>query len=161
MVRASKCRACGSSDLRHVLALGQTPLANELLPLEASAADAELFPLDLVRCASCSLGQLGVIVAPSRLFADYVYYTSFSDTMLAHSEELAEMLRSKERLGSGALGGELASNDGYLLQFFKRDGGPVLGIEPAANIAEYAENEKGIRTIPEFFTESLGLDLAN
>jgi SAM-dependent methyltransferase len=94
-------------------------------------------------------------VSPSRLFSEYAYFSSFSETMLGHAEELARQLIARETLGSDSLVVELASNDGYLLQFFQRQGLPVLGVEPAQNIARYAEQEKGIPTIARFFSEEL------
>jgi SAM-dependent methyltransferase len=154
----SGCRVCGAQPLRHVLSLGETPLANSLLP--ASGGELPNYPLNLVRCATCGLVQLREIVAPEALFSDYVYFSSNSDTMLRHSEELADALVRREDLGPADLVVELASNDGYLLQYFKERGVPVLGIEPAANIARFAETEKGIPTLPVFFGQEVALDLA-
>lgn len=155
----SVCRACGQAGLMDVLTLGATPLANSLAPLDSSTSAVETFPLDLVRCTRCSLVQLRQIVSPSRLFAEYVYFSSFSDTMLDHSAQLADEVIESERLGSESLVVEIASNDGYLLQFFQRRGVPVLGIEPARNIARVAEAERGIPTIPRFFTAGLADEL--
>jgi len=154
------CRSCGSAALERVLDLGQTPLANALLPGDDPNAQPVLYPLSLLRCTECALVQIGEIVAPERLFSDYVYFSSFSETMLRHAEAVAELLTAREKLGPGSLVVELASNDGYLLQYFKARGVPVLGIEPAQNIAEYAEREKGIPTISRFFGVELGEELA-
>jgi SAM-dependent methyltransferase len=156
---ASACRSCGGRDLELVLALGTTPLANALLPADG-AAEAVQYPLNLMRCPACTLVQIGEIVAPERLFSDYVYFSSFSDTMLKHAEAMADELIQRERLGGRSLVVELASNDGYQLQYFKARGVPVLGIEPAQNIAVVAEREKGIPTIARFFGEEVGAELA-
>ncbi|MBV9121450.1 MAG: class I SAM-dependent methyltransferase, partial [Chloroflexi bacterium] len=155
---ATACRACGGSDLRHVLSLGQTPLANSLLPLD-SADDPLLYPLDLVRCGSCFLVQLQQIVDPATLFSDYVYFSSFSDAMLRHADEVAAELTESRGLDGRSLAVEIASNDGYLLKFFQQRGVPVLGVEPAQNIARVA-NEAGIPTIAEFFDSDLARRLA-
>jgi len=153
------CRACGQRTLAPVLALGQTPLANSLLPAEGGAS--ALYPLDLVRCATCGLVQIAQIVDPGALFSDYVYFSSNSETMLRHSEEFTRQLVEREHLGPKSLVVEIASNDGYLLQYLKGAGVGVLGIEPAVNIAEYAEREKGIRTLARFFGQDLARELAN
>jgi hypothetical protein len=112
--------------------------------------------LDLAFCPACSLVQITETVPPEQLFSDYLYFSSFSDTMLAHARELAARFVGVWKLGSGSLAVEIASNDGYLLQYYKEAGVPVLGIEPAQNIARVAI-EKGIPTLPEFF----GLDVAS
>jgi len=152
------CRGCGRADLEPIIALGPTPLANDL-PLPTDPEPFETFPLDLVRCAACTLVQLGQIVSPERLFSDYLYFSSFSDALVAHAGELVGELMQSENLHSDSLAVEIASNDGYLLQHFVKHGVPVLGIEPAGNIAQVA-NEKGIPTIPEFFGAELGQRLA-
>jgi len=148
------CRSCGASDLELVLSLGLTPLANALVRDPAQAEEAR-FPLDLVFCPACSLVQITETVPPEQLFSDYLYFSSFSETMLAHARELVGRFVASRQLGSGSLAVEIASNDGYLLQYYRDAGVPVLGIEPAQNIARVA-NEKGIATLPEFF----GLDVA-
>ena len=160
LTAATACRSCGAEGLELVIDLGQTPLANALLPGDDPAARPVLYPLTLVRCPGCTLVQLGQIVAPERLFSDYVYFSSFSETMLRHAEAMAAELTARERLGADSLVVELASNDGYLLQYFKARGVPVLGIEPAQNIAAVAEREKGIPTLARFFGRELGQELA-
>ena len=97
---------------------------------------------------------------PERLFRDYAYASSFSDTMVEHARRLVETLIASRGLGPASLVIEVASNDGYLLQFYKERGVPVLGIEPAANIAELAIATKGIPTLVEFFDEKLARRLA-
>src|SRR5262249_15250502 len=93
-------------------------------------------------------------------FREYLYFSSFSDTMLQHARTLVERLIPAHNLNSNSLVVEIASNDGYLLQYYKAQGVPVLGVEPATNIAKVAE-EKGIRTLCEFFGESLAHQLVN
>ncbi len=156
---ATTCRSCGSADLHAVLSLGETPLANSLLT-EAQLAEPEpRFPLDLVLCRNCTLVQITETVPPEILFRDYLYFSSFSDTMLAHAEQLATRVVADRKLGAGNLVIEAASNDGYLLAFYLALGVPVLGIEPARNIAVVAE-ERGVATIAEFFDAALATRLA-
>ena len=138
------CRACGSSDLLPVLALGRTPLANALVnPADADATE-ETFPLNLVRCRACTLVQIDETVPPEKLFRHYAYFSSFSDTMVEHARIMAMRLVEERRLGPTSLAMEVASNDGYLLQHYVAAGIPVLGIEPAENIAAIAR-EKGVQ----------------
>jgi SAM-dependent methyltransferase len=149
------CRLCGHRDLKKVLSLGSTPLANALLTYEQIGVPEETYPLDLAFCLNCSLVQITETVSPEQLFREYFYLSSFSDTMLRQAEELSgQMVRSRD-LGPGSLVIEIASNDGYLLRYYQRAGVPVLGIEPATNIARIAE-EQGIPTICEFFGDQLG-----
>jgi hypothetical protein len=150
------CRACAGGRLLPVLSLGTTPLANSLLRDEDLEKPEPRFPLDLVFCPDCSLVQITETVPPEQLFRQYLYFSSFSETMLAHAKQLAERLTGELRLGPRSLAVEIASNDGYLLQYYKRAGVPVLGIEPAENVARVAIEERGIPTITEFF----GVDLA-
>ncbi len=156
MSRIAACRSCRASGLATVLSLGETPLANSLLREEDLGRDEPRYPLDLAFCPACSLVQITETVPPEILFRDYLYFSSFSDTMLRHAEELTARLVSERGLGAGSLAVEVASNDGYLLQYYKRAGVPVLGIEPARNVARVAVEERGIPTVTEFF----GLELA-
>jgi len=151
----SGCRACGGVDLHLVLSLGCMPLANALLGTEDLHRPEATFPLELVLCTGCSLVQITETVPPEQLFKEYAYFSSFSDTMVAHAGQLVDRLIAARQLGSTSLAVEIASNDGYLLQHYVRAGVAVLGIEPAANIARVAES-KGVRTVCEFF----GSDLA-
>jgi SAM-dependent methyltransferase len=150
------CRSCGHIDLHTILSLGRTPLANALLTNDQLTAEEETFPLDLVFCPQCTLVQITETVSPEKLFREYVYLSSFSDTMLRHAADLAQQMVETHRLHAESLVVELASNDGYLLRQYKRAGVPVLGIEPAVNIARIAEQDHGIPTISEFFGEDLG-----
>jgi SAM-dependent methyltransferase len=153
------CRSCGASDLKSVLPLGRTPLANALLTQEQLSQPEETYPLDLVFCAGCSLVQITETVPPEKMFREYLYFSSFSDTVLQNAEEIATRTLDARRLDGTSLVIEIASNDGYLLQHYKRRGVPVLGIEPATNIARVAEQERGIRTVSEFFGETLARTL--
>ena len=155
------CRSCGAVALKNVLTLGRTPLANALLTAEQVAAPEETYPLDLAFCPDCSLVQITETVPPEILFREYFYLSSFSDTMLRHAEDIAARLIKSRGLGPTSLVVEVASNDGYLLQYYKQAGVPVLGIEPATNIARIAEAERGVSTICDFFGAALGERLAS
>jgi len=148
------CRSCGKPNLSTILSLGKTPLANALLTGEQLEEIEQTYDLDLVFCPSCSLVQITETVPPEKLFREYFYLSSFSETLLRHSEENANRLIQSKNLSHDSLVIEIASNDGYLLQYYKRAGVPVLGIEPARNIAQTAE-ERGIPTICEFFDAQL------
>jgi len=154
------CRSCGASDLENILSLGRTPLANALLTEEQLSAPEETFPLDLAFCARCTLVQITETVPPEKLFREYFYLSSFSDTMLRHAEEIVSRLVAERGLGAESLVVEVASNDGYLLQYYARAGVPVLGVEPAENIARIARDERGIPTLCEFFGDELAGRLA-
>ena len=153
MTTIAACRACNSARLDPVLSLGNMPLANSLLD---SAGDNEpRYPLEVVRCEQCTLVQITETVPPEVLFREYGYFSSFSDTFVAHAGAFARRMHEEVDLGADSLVVEAASNDGYLLQFFAELGIPVLGIEPALNIAASA-NARGIETVAEF----LDLELA-
>jgi SAM-dependent methyltransferase len=153
------CRACGALGLANVLDLGSTPLANSLATTEDAAASQERFPLALAFCGECSLVQITETVPPEKLFRDYLYFSSFSDTMLQHADAITKRLARERGLTRDSLVVELASNDGYLLQYYKQAGIKVLGVEPAANIARVAELERGIPTLCEFFGLDVGIRL--
>ncbi len=143
------------------MSLGRTPLANRLLTDAQLHEPEPTWPLDLAWCADCSLVQITETVPPEILFRDYAYFSSFSDTMVSHAKTIAERLIGERTLGSDSLVVEIASNDGYLLQWYQKAGVPVLGIEPARNIAEVAINERGVPTISEFFGSDLATKLAD
>jgi SAM-dependent methyltransferase len=152
---ATACRACAYAPLTPVLSLGTTPLANQLLSEEQLAHAEPTYPLDLAYCPGCSLVQITHTIPPEDLFTDYVYFSSFSDAMLTHAKELATRIAKERALGARDRVIEIASNDGYLLQYYKALGIEVLGIEPARNIAKVAR-ERGIPTLTEFFGKELG-----
>ena len=160
MIVIDACRSCGGKHLRRLLSLGNQPLANALVDSADPRQPEDRFPLDIVFCQDCSLVQLLETIPPEILFRDYVYFSSFSDTMLRHAQDAAERLMRERTLSGTSLVVELASNDGYLLKHFVKAGVPVLGIEPARNIAKVAE-EQGIRTIPEFFGKDLAEKLVS
>lgn len=156
--RQTACRSCGYQELQSFLSLGRTPLANALLTEAQLDQPEETYPLELVFCSRCTLVQLTESISPEKLFRDYVYYSSFSETMLQHAEAISSALIGAKNLGAQSLVVEVASNDGYLLRYYQREGVPVLGIEPATNIARVAE-QQGIRTINDFFGEALAARL--
>jgi 2-polyprenyl-3-methyl-5-hydroxy-6-metoxy-1,4-benzoquinol methylase len=154
------CRSCGASGLHPILSFGDTPLANALVtPGETRQIDA-MYPLDLVYCRACTLVQITEEVPPEVLFRDYVYLSSFSDTTVANARTIAHRLIDQRRLSADSLVVEIASNDGYLLQHYRDRGVPVLGIDPARNIAEVARR-KGIETLDEFFTREFAQRLVD
>ena len=156
----TSCRICSGTQLKGILSLGSTPLANSLLKnLDGSSQREDRFPLNLVYCQDCSLVQITETVRPEILFSNYVYCSSFADTTLKNAEELVMRLIQKRKLGGESLAAEVASNDGYLLQYYVREGVQVLGIEPAQNIAVIAR-QKGINTICKFFGDEVAKSLA-
>jgi SAM-dependent methyltransferase len=152
------CRACGGRRLAPILSLGRTPLANALVEPDALGTPDATFPLDVVFCRDCSLVQLTLSVPPEHLFREYAYFSSFSDALVGHARRLVARLVPERALGAGSLVVEIASNDGYLLQHYVKAGVPVLGVEPASNIAKVAR-ERGIETIDEFFGRGLAARL--
>ncbi len=154
------CRACGATELRLIMSLGRTPLANGLLRREALDDPEPRYPLDVAFCSACALVQITETVPPEDLFRDYVYFSSFSTTALENAESIVRRMTAARGLAEDSLAVEIASNDGYLLQFYRDRGVRVLGIEPARNIAALAES-RGVRTISEFFSLDLARELAN
>ncbi len=142
-----------------MLSLGETPLANALLTTHELDLPEARYPLDLAFCPECFLVQILETVPPETLFSNYPYFSSFSDTVVRNAEALVSRLLASRPLDASKLAVEIASNDGYLLQFYKRAGVPVLGIEPASNIAQVAEKEHGIPTLCEFFGQALARQL--
>jgi SAM-dependent methyltransferase len=154
-----RCRSCGARNLTPILSLGETPLANALLSAEQLGEPEARFPLDLVLCGTCSLVQITATVPPEQLFGEYLYFSSFSDTMLRHARTLVERVVAERGLTAGSRVVEIASNDGYLLQYYRKAGVQVLGVEPARNIARVAQ-EKGIPTVCDFFGAEVAQRLA-
>jgi len=149
------CRSCGGGDLRGFLSLGETPLADALLtPARLASLETEpepTFPLDVAFCPGCSLVQITEEVPPQQLFVDnYLYFSSFSPMVLAHSKAHVDGLVDSRGLGPAHLVVELASNDGYLLKQFLPHGVRVLGVDPAPDQAA-AAREVGVPTVEEFF----------
>lgn len=157
----ASCRACKGQDLVVVLDLGETPLADRM-PTEAQLSEHEpTFPLQVAFCSDCSLVQILETVPPEVLFCDdYPYFSSFTDALLRHSQANVEEIISLRSLNSESLVIELASNDGYLLQYYSQQGIPVLGVDPADGPAK-AAIEKGVPTDIEFFTQEYADGLAS
>lgn len=153
------CRSCGSPSLEAVLSLGVTPLANSLLTKADLDRPESIFPLDLAFCPNCSLVQITETVPPETLFREYLYFSSFSDEIQRHAEAISRRLIDSLRLGADSLVVEAASNDGYLLRHYQCAGVPVLGIEPALNVARVAQEKYGIKTLTDFFDKSLSAKL--
>jgi SAM-dependent methyltransferase len=145
------CRFCGSV-LRHTFAdLGLSPLCQKHVKPEELNHPETFYPLHAFVCTSCWLVQLGEYATPAEIFAqEYAYFSSYSDTWLRHAKAYADEMAARLRLGPRSLVVEIASNDGYLLQYFVEKGIPVLGVEPAGNVARAAE-ERGVRSVVEFF----------
>jgi SAM-dependent methyltransferase len=144
------CRFCGA-PLRHVFAdLGSSPLANAYLSTESVGAMEPHYPLRALVCDRCFLVQLEEFESPAQIFSDYAYFSSYSASWLDHCRRYAEQMIETLALGDHSHVVELASNDGYLLQYFQAGGIDVIGVEPAANVAEVALG-KGIPTVVEFF----------
>jgi SAM-dependent methyltransferase len=155
----ARCRFCGAS-LSHVFAdLGSSPLANSYLPPERVGVMEPYYPLRALVCGACFLVQLEEFETPERIFSDYAYFSSYSSSWLAHSRRYAEQMTETLSLGEHSRVVELASNDGYLLQYFRERGIGVLGVEPAANVADVAL-ARGITTLVEFFGRRVAQTLA-
>lgn len=145
------CRFCGTELTHTFVNLGVSPVANDYLPADALDRMEPFYPLHARVCKKCLLVQLPPVQAPESFFNDqYAYFSSFSDSWLAHSRDYASTMIRRFGLGPDQRVVEIASNDGYLLQYFKEAGIPVLGIEPAQNCAE-AAIAKGIPTDVCFF----------
>ena len=159
MAEHAACRFC-SAPLRHTFVdLETSPLANSFLT-EAELRQGETFlPLHAYVCERCFLVQLEEIEAPEHIFSDYVYFSSVSESWVRHAQAYAEATIPRFGLGAESTVVEIASNDGYLLQWFVQAGVPVLGIEPAANVAKVAE-ERGIPSLVEFFGSETATRLA-
>jgi SAM-dependent methyltransferase len=154
-----RCRSCGSSDLAPVLDLGVQPLANAYREPDDVSKEAR-YPLALLRCRACSLVQLTGTVPPKLMFDTYRYFSSYSSTMVDSMRVMARRLTAERRLTADDLVVEIASNDGYLLKHYLELGIPVLGVEPAQNVAAVAK-DSGVPTLTEYFTRSLGSELAD
>ncbi len=153
------CRFC-RAPLRHTFVdLGLSPLCQRHVEVHALNQGETMHPLHVRVCSDCFLVQLEEYVSPDRIFDDYAYFSSYSDTWLAHARRYCESMKERLGLGPKSLVLELASNDGYLLQYFQQLGVPVLGVEPAANVAA-AAIAKGIPTVSEFFGVRLAARLA-
>ena len=149
------CRFCEAPLDLTMVDLGKSPLCESYLPADRLESMEPFFPLHVRVCEQCWLAQLPSFVPPDEIFHEYAYFSAYSDSWVEHSRTYVDMISDRLELTSDSLVVELASNDGYLLQHFLPKNIPVLGIDPAANVARAAE-ERGVPTIVEFF----GVELA-
>jgi SAM-dependent methyltransferase len=153
------CRFCGAPVEAVFADLGMSPLANSYLPPEAANAMEPFYPLRALVCGECFLVQLEEFETPEQIFSDYAYFSSYSSSWIEHARRYSEQMTERLGLDEQSHVVEIASNDGYLLQFFHERQIPVLGIEPAANVAKVAL-QKGIPTLVEFFGRETASSLA-
>jgi len=145
------CRFC-SAPLAHVMCdLGLSPLANSYVKFDDEGLGEKFFPLKVWVCEHCLLAQLEQFESPDAIFSEYAYFSSYSTSWVDHARRYCEMMIARFGYGPQSQIVEIASNDGYLLQHFKSRSIPVLGIEPAANIAKVAREQKQIPTLVKFF----------
>jgi len=156
----SNCRFCDELLQINFIDLGVSPLSNSFLKKQDLSKTEKQYPLHAYVCKNCLLVQLEEFEKPERIFSDYMYFSSYSKTWLEHAKDYTNLMISKMKLNESSQVIEIASNDGYLLQFFKDQKIPVLGIEPAENVAKVAQ-EKNIPTITKFFGTQTAKDLVN
>jgi hypothetical protein len=144
------CRFCDAPLEQTLVDLGMSPLCESYVNASQANAMEPFYPLHVRVCGRCFLVQLEAYVNPEHIFSDYLYFSSYSDSWLAHAKAYTDQMADRFHLDPGSLVVEVASNDGYLLQYFVQKQIPVLGIEPAANIAPFAE-QKGVPTLVKFF----------
>ena len=154
------CRFCGADLTQTLVDLGLSPLANSYVAESDLGRPDPRYPLHARICPECMLVQVDEVVRAEEIFSDYAYFSSYSDTWVAHAKAYAEMAIARFRLDGTSRVAEIASNDGYLLQHFVAKEVPVLGIEPAANVAEVAL-AKGIPTEVAFFGRETANRLAS
>jgi SAM-dependent methyltransferase len=156
---SASCRFCRAS-LEDIFAdLGSSPLANSYLPPERLEAMEPFYPLRALVCGRCLLVQLEEFESPAQIFSDYAYFSSYSKSWLEHARGYVELMIARLGLGEDSQVVEVASNDGYLLQYFRAHRVPVLGVEPAANVAAVAR-ERGVPTLVEFFGRATAATVA-
>ncbi len=153
------CRFCRENLAHTFVDLGMSPLCESFLTSDQLNDMEPFYPLHVYVCHSCFLVQLQEYVRPEHIFSEYAYFSSYSDSWLQHAGSYTDMVVERFKIGSQSRVVELASNDGYLLQYFIRKGIPVLGIEPAGNVAQ-AAMQKGIPTVVKFFGASTAQELA-
>ncbi len=149
-IKIPQCRFCNHSLEQTFVDLGMSPLSNAYLSVDRLQNAEKFYPLHTYVCNNCWLVQLEEFESPSEIFSDYAYFSSYSATWLRHAQEYTEKMIKEFGFDKTSQVMEIASNDGYLLQYFQQQGVPVLGIEPAANVAEVAIN-KGIPSLVKFF----------
>lgn len=160
MQNTPECRFCKSS-LRHTFVdLGMSPLCESFLAAEQLNRMEPFYPLHVFVCEECFLAQLEEYVSPEEIFTEYAYFSSYSNSWLQHAKNYTDLMVKRFKFNAQSLVVELASNDGYLLQYFIEKDIPVLGVEPAKNVARVAI-EKGIPTLTEFFGEKTATRLVS
>jgi 2-polyprenyl-3-methyl-5-hydroxy-6-metoxy-1,4-benzoquinol methylase len=159
VITGPTCRHCGAGLRRTFCDLGVSPLANSYLTHDQLGQGEIFFPLHAYVCESCFLVQLQQFETPAHIFSDYAYFSSYSESWLEHARVYTEEMIQRFGLDASSAVVEIASNDGYLLQYFAARGIPVLGIEPARNVARVAE-ERGIPTLTKFFGTETAAALA-
>src|SRR6266568_8479072 len=152
---AAKCRLCDEQLTDTFVDLGMSPLCESYVPAHALDGPETFYPLHVRICSACLLVQLPAYVPGEDIYSDYAYFSSYSDSWVAHAKRYADRMVDELSLTSGSLVTEVASNDGYLLQHFVAAGIRVLGVEPAANIAVVAQ-ARGIRTEVRFLGADSG-----
>jgi 2-polyprenyl-3-methyl-5-hydroxy-6-metoxy-1,4-benzoquinol methylase len=160
MSSTHECRLCGARLTRTFVDLGMSPLCESYIPEELLDEAESFYPLHVRLCEACLLVQLPAYVSGEHIFSDYAYFSSYSDSWVAHAKRYAETMTDRLGLTGESLVTEVASNDGYLLQHFHATGIPVLGVEPAANVAE-AARAKGIPTEVMFLGAETGRQIAH
>lgn len=145
-----ECRGCGGTDLEMFVSLGAQPLANHLTSQDALDQPDACFPLELVRCGECGLVQLSVTIPPDAMFSEYLYFSSFASSLVENARRLVDRIVTERGFGPDDLAMEIGSNDGYLLRHYVDRSVPVLGVDPAKNVAAVAE-QAGVRTHVDFF----------
>jgi SAM-dependent methyltransferase len=155
---ATHCRFCEAPLELTMVDLGKSPLCESFLPADRLETMEPFFPLHVRICTRCWLAQLPSFVPPDEIFREYAYFSAYSDSWVEHARAYVEMITERLSLTSESLVVELASNDGYLLQHFLPKGVPVLGIDPAENVAQAAE-DRGVPTLVEFFGVALAEQL--
>jgi hypothetical protein len=158
-MNSAVCRFCKTPLADTFCDLGMSPLCESFLPADKLNHMEPFYPLHTWVCKKCFLVQLEQYVSPEHIFTEYAYFSSFSNAWLKHAEDYTSMISERLGLGAKSFVVELASNDGYLLQYFVKRGVPALGIEPAANVAESAR-QRGVETLVRFFDKELGASLA-
>jgi len=158
-VKKIGCRFCGNSLKYSFVDLGISPLSNSYLRYEELQEMEPFYPLHVYVCEVCYLVQLPGSQTPEEIFGDYAYFSSYSDSWLKHAKAYTELMMGRFEYGPNSRVIEIASNDGYLLQYFREKSVPVLGIEPAKNVAK-AANEAGIPTLVKFFGTRSAVELA-
>ncbi len=153
------CMCCGTRLDHTFVDLGMSPLCESYVPAEKLNQMEPFYPLHVYVCHRCFLVQLEEYVSPEEIFTEYAYFSSYADSWVEHMRRYADQVTDRLHLGRESFVVEVASNDGYLLQHFVKKGIPVLGIEPAANVAKVAV-EKGVPTLVKFFGETTARELA-